>query len=82
MKLDNKKRKASDPGGKYPTPFWTEIVRTLSTQKLVTTQAVNALGEKVEMRVCSLPSKAADAIYEQLRYKKMPFRKIKICRTQ
>ena len=60
------------------TCFWTEIVRRLSTQKAVTTEATNALGEKVHMRLCSEPNKSADDIYERLRYKKMPFRKIKI----
>ena len=43
-----------------------------------TTEATNALGEKVQMRLCSEPNKSADEIYEQLKYKKMPFRKIKI----
>lgn len=60
------------------TCFWTEIVRRLSTQKAVTTEATNALGEKVQMRLCSEPNKSADEIYERLKYKKMPFRKIKI----
>lgn len=58
--------------------YWTEIVRIMSTQKAVTTEATNALGEKVQMRLCSEPNKAADDIYERLKYKKMPFRKIKI----
>lgn len=60
------------------TCFWTEIVRRLSTQKAVTTEATNALGEKVHMRLCSEPNKSANDIYERLKYKKMPFRKIKI----
>ena len=60
------------------TCFWTEIVRRLSTQKAVTTEAANVLGEKVYMRLCSEPNKSADDIYERLKYKKMPFRKIKI----
>ena len=47
-------------------------------QKAVTTEATNALGEKVQMRLCSEPNKSADEIYERLKYKKMPFRKIKI----
>ena len=55
-----------------------EIVRRLSTQKAVTTEATNALGEKVQMRLCSEPNKSADDIYERLKYKKMPFGKIKI----
>ena len=67
------------------THYWTEIVRVMSTQKAVTTEATNALGEKVRLRQCSEPTKAATDIYERLRYKKMPFRKIKIdkiCSTQ
>ena len=60
------------------TCFWTEIVRRLSTQKAVTTEATNVLGEKVHMRLCSEPNKSADDIYERLKYKKMPFRKFKI----
>ncbi len=67
------------------THYWTEIVRMMSTQKAITTEATNALGEKVQLRQCSQPTKAATDIYERLRYKKMPFRKIKIekiCSTQ
>ena len=45
-----------------------EIVRRLSTQKAVTTEATNALGEKVQMRLCSEPNKSADEIYERLKY--------------
>lgn len=33
------------------TCYWTEIVRRLSTQKAGTTEALNALGEKVQMRL-------------------------------
>ena len=58
--------------------YWTEIVRRMSTQKAVTTEATNALGEKVHMRLCSEQTEAANEIYERLKYKKMPFRKIKI----
>ena len=58
--------------------FWTEIVRRMSTQKAITTEGVNALGEKVSLRLCSEPGKAAEDIYERLRYRKMPFRKIQI----
>ena len=50
----------------------------MSTQKAVTTEATNALGEKVHMRLCSEQTEAANEIYERLKYKKMPFRKIKI----
>ena len=50
----------------------------MSTQKAITTEGVNALGEKVYLRLCSEPGKAAEDIYERLRYRKMPFRKIQI----
>lgn len=62
--------------------YWTEIVRRMSTQKLVTTEALNALGDKVELRQCSCPSKQAIEIYDALGLKHHPFKKRKICRTQ
>ena len=60
---------------KGETCFWTEIVRRMSTQKAVTTEGTNVLGEKVQMRLCSEPTKVAEDIYDKLGYKKMPFRK-------
>lgn len=60
--------------------YWSEIVRIMSSQKAITTEATNALGEKVHLRLCSEPNKTADDIYERLHYKKMPFRRIKIDR--
>ena len=62
--------------------YWTEITRRMSTQKLVTTNATNALGEDVVFRQCSRPSKSAKEIYDALRFKHAPFKKIQICRTQ
>ncbi|MGL5957043.1 MAG: IS1634 family transposase, partial [Phocaeicola sp.] len=62
--------------------YWTEIVRIMSTQKAVTTEGINALGEKIETRICSEPTKDATQIYKALKYKDRPFRKIKICSTQ
>ena len=91
MKLVNQQREAElnkdrKPGEKLKhivTPYWTEIVRRMSTQKAVTTEAVNALGEKVTVRLCSTPNKRAADIYDMLGYKKMPFwRKLKVCSTQ
>ena len=84
MKKVNERRKADDlnPKAEYPTPYWKEIVRIMSTQKAVTSEAFNALGEKVEMRICSTPKEQAADIYSMLNYKSMPFRKIKKCRTQ
>ena len=79
----NKDKKTDEKRKRFPTPFWTEIVRRMSTQKAVTTEAVNALGEKVTVRLCSTPKKEAAEIYEMLGYKKMPFwRKVKVCSTQ
>ena len=60
----------------------TLIVRRMSAQKLVTTEALNAVGDKVELRQCSEPSKQAREIYCLLGYKEAPFKKIKICRSQ
>ena len=62
--------------------YWTEIVRRMSTQKLVTTKGKNPLGETIEMRQCSSPSKQAKQIYDKLDLKHSPFKKNKICRTQ
>ena len=64
------------------TCYWTEIIRRMNTQKLVTTEAINALGEKVIFRLCSQPTTKAKEIYEKLKFKEAPFKKIKICRTQ
>ena len=52
--------------------------RKLIQQTLI----IKELGEKVEMRICSTPTTKAANIYSMLNYKPMPFRKIKICRTQ
>ena len=62
--------------------YWTEIVRRMQTQKLVTTKAINPFDEVVETRICSLPTKAAADIYDKLGYRHYPFRKMKICSTQ
>lgn len=62
--------------------YWTEIVRRMSTQKLVTTEAVNALDEKVTFRQCSKPTKQAEQIYAMLKLKPASFKKIEICRSQ
>ena len=54
----------------------------MSTQKLVTTEGVNPLGEKVEMRQCSKSSKQDTEIYQKLGLREASFKKIKICRIQ
>lgn len=62
--------------------YWTKIVQRLSTQKAITTEAVNTFGEKVAIRLCSEPTKSAADIYQRLNYKPMPFRRKKLCSTQ
>ena len=54
--------------------YWTEIVRRMSTQKLVTTEGRNPLGDIVQIRQCSNPTKQATAIYDKLKIKYAPFR--------
>ena len=54
----------------------------IRVRQAVTSEAVNAMGEKVEMRICSTPTEQAADIYSMLNYKNMLFRKIKVCRTQ
>ena len=84
LKKENEKRKKADPDpdAEYPTPYWSEIVDIMKTQKVVKSEAINTLGEKVEMLICSTPIEEAAEIYSMLNYKPIPFRKIKICRTQ
>jgi len=62
--------------------YWSEIVRTMSTQKLVRSTAVNALDEIVDMDICTKPTQAAAAIYDKLGFRHYPFRRIKICSAQ
>ena len=50
------------------TLYWTEIKRILSTQKAITTEADNALGEQVEIRLCSDPTDSAAKLYRALGY--------------
>lgn len=47
--------------------------KKISTQKAVTTEATNALGEKMHMKICSEPILTVKNIYERLKYKKIRF---------
>ena len=84
LKKENEKRKEADPDprAEYPTPYWSEIVDIMKTQKVVKSEAINTLGEKVDMLICSTPTEEAAEIYSMLNYKPIPFRRIKIRRTQ
>ena len=52
---------------------WKEIVRTMNTQKCVTTILDNIKGEKISVRQCTEPTQKAKAIYELMNYKTVPF---------
>lgn len=49
----------------------------MSTQKLVTTNATNALEEAIVFRQCTRPSKSARELYDALKFKHAPFKKYK-----
>lgn len=60
------------------TSYWTEIMRRLPPQEAITTEATNALGEKIRFRQCTNPSQPTLDIYQRLNYRPMPFKKIKL----
>jgi len=61
---------------------WTELTRIMTTQKVVTTCAVNKLGETVRLRTCTVPEEKLQGLYDALRYKSQPYKQKKICSTQ
>ncbi len=56
---------------------WREIVRTMNTQKVVTTLAQNNLEEVIIIRRCSEPNGQVRKLYDALKYKYAPFVKRK-----
>ena len=56
---------------------WREIVRTMNTQKAVTTLAQNVQDEVIMIRRCSEPSHQVRRLYDALKYKYAPFVKRK-----
>jgi transposase len=52
---------------------WSEIVRTMNTQKCVTTSIVNIKNETISIRQCTEPTKRAKRLYDLLGYKHAPF---------
>ena len=56
---------------------WREIVRTMNTQKAVTTLAQNVEEEVIMIRRCSEPNPQVRKIYDALKYKYAPFVKRK-----
>jgi transposase len=51
---------------------WREIVRTMNTQKVVTTTVENDRGEIINIRQCSEPSEPVKQLYEKLKYRTVP----------
>ena len=56
---------------------WREIVRTMNTQKAVTTLAQNIHDEVILIRHCSEPNQPVRKLYDALKYKYAPFVKKK-----
>ena len=56
---------------------WREIVRTMNTQKAVTTLAQNQQEEVIMIRRCSEPNPNVRKLYDALKYKYAPFVKRK-----
>ncbi len=52
---------------------WCDIVRTMNTQKLVTTTMQNQYKQTIVIRQCSEPTKPVQQIYQALNYKSRPF---------
>lgn len=52
---------------------WREIVRTMNTQKCVTTSLVNIKDETISIRQCTEPNQKVKQIYDLLNYKYAPF---------
>ena len=52
---------------------WRDIIRTMNTQKIVTTTMVNQYEQKIIIRQCSEPNANVQQIYTALGYKNKPF---------
>jgi transposase len=52
---------------------WREIVRTMNTQKCVTTSIVNIKEQTISIRQCTEPTNEVKKIYDLLKYKYAPF---------
>jgi transposase len=52
---------------------WSEIIRIMNTQKVVTTSVENDKNQIVQIRKCSEPQEKVKQIYDALGYKYAPF---------
>src|SRR5680860_449626 len=53
---------------------WSNIVRIMNTQKIVTTSMKNSKDQLVILKKCSQPNSQATEIYQATKYKSMPFK--------
>ncbi|HZL09253.1 MAG TPA: IS1634 family transposase [Prolixibacteraceae bacterium] len=51
---------------------WSEIVRIMNTQKMVTTTVENSRGDTIQIRQCSEPTEDVRQIYIKLKYQQIP----------
>lgn len=56
---------------------WREIVRTMNTQKIVTTSFKNITKQTITIRQCTTPEQKAKQIYDLLGFKYVPFHRKK-----
>ena len=52
---------------------WSDLVRIMNTQKIVTTTMQNDFGQQIAIRQCSEPTQQVKEIYSALKYKLQPF---------
>jgi hypothetical protein len=58
---------------------WRNIIRTMNSQKCVTTTMENNMNQIISIRKCSEPETEVKKIYDALNYKYIPFTRKKIC---
>ncbi|HAQ19753.1 MAG TPA: transposase [Prolixibacteraceae bacterium] len=51
---------------------WSEIVRIMNTQKMVTTTIENTKGDTIQIRQCSEPTVEVQLICNKLKYRQIP----------
>jgi hypothetical protein len=51
---------------------WSEIVRIMNTQKMVTTTVENTKGDTIQIRQCSEPTQEVQLICNKLKYRQIP----------
>jgi len=59
------------------TDDWSNIVRIMNTQKIVTNTMLNKEGNKIIIRTCSRPNQEVKKIYDAMGYKELPFYRTK-----